>query len=252
MSLTERQQQILQAVVQEYTEHGTPVGSQTIASTYGLNVSPATVRSEMLELEQEGLLAQPHTSAGRIPTDAGYRYFVDQLMKNHVLSKEEQQQMQVELMKLKAHNTRLTKTAGKLLAALSENVVVTGAQTKSEREFHEAGLSKLLRKPEFESDPKRVLEVVEVIDYLDDHIDQLRNTKGSSEVTIYIGGENPCIRTGSQLSMVISEFQTANGEPGVIAMIGPTRMHYEKNVSLVSHLTKLLGSGTLLLLFTFV
>ena len=77
--LDERKTAILRAVVQEYIGTGQPVGSTHIAQANGVNVSSATVRNEMAVLEQEGYLAQPHTSAGRIPTDKGYRFFVDHL-----------------------------------------------------------------------------------------------------------------------------------------------------------------------------
>ena len=75
--LDDRKAAILRAVVQEYIETALPVGSAHVASTPGLGVSPATVRNEMVRLEREGYLAHPHTSAGRIPTDKGYRFFVD-------------------------------------------------------------------------------------------------------------------------------------------------------------------------------
>ena len=77
--LSIRRSSILEAVVAEYIQSAQPVGSSHIVSTTGLNVSPATIRSEMAQLEQEGYLTQPHTSAGRVPTDKGYRFFVDHL-----------------------------------------------------------------------------------------------------------------------------------------------------------------------------
>ncbi len=77
--LDDRKTAILRAVVQEYIGTGQPVGSTHIANAPEINVSPATVRNEMAVLEQEGFLAQPHTSAGRVPTDKGYRFFVDHL-----------------------------------------------------------------------------------------------------------------------------------------------------------------------------
>jgi len=77
--LDDRKTAILRAVVQEYIGSGQPVGSTHIASAHDINVSSATVRNEMAVLEQEGFLTQPHTSAGRIPTDKGYRFFVDHL-----------------------------------------------------------------------------------------------------------------------------------------------------------------------------
>src|SRR5262245_2410406 len=83
--LDERKTAILSAVVQEYIATALPVGSTHISDAPGVGVSPATVRNEMAVLEQEGYLTQPHTSAGRIPTDKGYRFFVDHLARPGVL-----------------------------------------------------------------------------------------------------------------------------------------------------------------------
>src|SRR5438034_11700138 len=78
--LDERKQQILKAVVSDYTVTGVPVGSQVLAAKYFIALSSATIRNELADLVGTGYLQQPHTSAGRIPTDRGYRYFVDFLM----------------------------------------------------------------------------------------------------------------------------------------------------------------------------
>jgi heat-inducible transcriptional repressor len=90
LSLSERQQNILRLVVQEYIKSANPVGSKSIATSYNLGVSPATIRNDMVVLEAHGFLMQPHTSAGRVPTEAGYRYFVEHLMRQVELPNEEQ------------------------------------------------------------------------------------------------------------------------------------------------------------------
>lgn len=86
MELDERKRIILGAVIESYIENAEPVGSRTIAKRKQLNISPATVRNEMADLEEMGLLEQPHTSAGRIPSDLGYRIYVDKLMKRYKLT----------------------------------------------------------------------------------------------------------------------------------------------------------------------
>src|SRR3954447_192067 len=79
-TLTERQREILGHVVEEYVESSEPVGSKNLVARAGMTVSPSTVRAELAELERRGLLTHPHTSAGRIPTEAGYRVYVDELL----------------------------------------------------------------------------------------------------------------------------------------------------------------------------
>ncbi|MGB9886029.1 MAG: heat-inducible transcriptional repressor HrcA [Moorellales bacterium] len=91
MHLDARKKKILQIVVQEYIATAEPVGSRTLARKYNLGVSPATIRNEMADLEEMGLLEQPYTSAGRIPSDLGYRYYVDYLMERQALTREEQE-----------------------------------------------------------------------------------------------------------------------------------------------------------------
>ena len=81
MELDERKRKILKAIIQTYLETGEPVGSRTISKYTDLNLSSATIRNEMSDLEEMGYILQPHTSAGRIPSDEGYRLYVDELMK---------------------------------------------------------------------------------------------------------------------------------------------------------------------------
>ncbi|MSX52637.1 MAG: heat-inducible transcriptional repressor HrcA, partial [Actinobacteria bacterium] len=84
--MSSRRLEILRAIVDEYVATQEPVGSKSIADRHGLGISPATIRNEMAVLEEEGLITQPHTSAGRIPTDLGYRVFVDKLAQVKPLS----------------------------------------------------------------------------------------------------------------------------------------------------------------------
>ena len=81
MELSERKLKILQAIISDYIKTAEPVGSRTLSKQEGLNYSPATIRNEMADLEEMGYILQPHTSAGRIPSDKGYRFYVDHLMK---------------------------------------------------------------------------------------------------------------------------------------------------------------------------
>ena len=88
--LTERKRRVLWAIVQDYSSTAEPVGSRTIARKYDLGVSSATIRNEMQDLEDEGYLEQPHTSAGRVPSIKGYRYYVDWLMQPSPVTPEEE------------------------------------------------------------------------------------------------------------------------------------------------------------------
>ena len=96
IEITERQKQVLRIVIQEHVESAHPIGSASIASGSGLGVSPATIRNELAALERMGLLTHPHTSAGRVPTEAGYRYFVRNLLPKSQLSPHERRRIRVQ------------------------------------------------------------------------------------------------------------------------------------------------------------
>ena len=96
MELDQRKKQILYAVIKTYLETGEPVGSRTLSKYENLNVSPATIRNEMADLEELGYLMQPHTSAGRIPSDKGYRFYVDQMLADEKKEVEEMKEILVE------------------------------------------------------------------------------------------------------------------------------------------------------------
>ena len=89
IKISDRQRAILSIIVEEYVTSARPVASEQIVSNYNLNVSSATVRNDMADLERAGLIVQPHTSAGRIPSERGYRYFVANLMNPRALSQDE-------------------------------------------------------------------------------------------------------------------------------------------------------------------
>ena len=113
MELSERKMKILRAVIRNYLESGEPVGSRTISRYTDLNLSSATIRNEMADLEEMGLIMQPHTSAGRIPTDAGYRIYVDDMLRSKT---EEVEQMREVLVEREDRLESLLQQVAKLLA----------------------------------------------------------------------------------------------------------------------------------------
>jgi transcriptional regulator of heat shock response len=241
--LTERQKKILSVVVKEYTENAVPVGSKILAEKYKFDLSSATIRSEMNELEEKGFLHQPHISAGRIPTDKGYRYFVEKIMPDKELSKQEQKKLQAELLKMQAKNTRLTRTTAKLLSGLSGNLAISGVK----HEFDDFGMKELLDEPEFR-EMDDLCRLAETLDYIDERFDSLVKNLRDNEVKIFIGKENP-IKEISNCSMMISPYKTKSGEKGLLALIGPKRMEYAKNKSLINYMKKLLGGAAVIVIF---
>lgn len=240
-----RQQHILAAVVKEYTETALPVGSGVLAKNYFPDISSATIRGILSDLEEEGFLYQPHISSGRIPTDKGYRFFVEEIMEDRELSRDEQRSLQKELLELRAKNVRLSRTTAKLLSALSGNVGLSGVVTDEKEEFYEFGLPKLLEEAAEHGQMDEICRLAEVLDFIDEKVDVLLKDMKDGETKIFIGKENP-IREISGYSMVVSPYTSREGDRGVLALIGPKRMEYAKNKSLIDYVKKLLSSSKII------
>jgi heat-inducible transcriptional repressor len=133
--LSVRQQQVMRAIVVDYIRTAEPVGSRTISRKYGFSVSPATIRTIMADLEEMGYVAQPHTSAGRVPTDRGYRLYVDTLMDRPRLSRAEVQRIEQRVGPSTGEVEVILREAGRLLSALSPYVAVVMAPRLHEGKF---------------------------------------------------------------------------------------------------------------------
>ena len=120
MKMDDRKQKVLMAIVQDFIATAEPVGSRTIAKKYKLGVSPATIRNEMADLEEQGYIEQPHTSAGRIPSQQGYRYYVDYLMKRKELSVEEEALISNQFEKKVKDVGQVIQKAGLLLSQITQ------------------------------------------------------------------------------------------------------------------------------------
>jgi heat-inducible transcriptional repressor len=139
--LDKRKAFILATVVYEYVATAEPVGSNTLTQKYNLGVSSATIRNEMAELEAGGYLVQPHTSAGRVPSDAGYRIYVDQLMRPEPLQNEEQRRIQDEFRAASRELGEVIEHTTRLLGQLSRNVAfVVSAPVRDSQTFRHVQL----------------------------------------------------------------------------------------------------------------
>lgn len=133
--LDRRKHSILGTVVYEYIATGEPVGSATLTQKYNLGVSPATVRAEMAALEDEGYLDQPHTSAGRVPSDRGYRYYVDRLIQPEILSAEERELINTEIHRARTQLDSAVDHASHVLSNLTRNIAFAVAPRLDSQTF---------------------------------------------------------------------------------------------------------------------
>ncbi len=234
MEITPRQKEILCQIIEEYAETAAPVGSVTMAKLFG--VSPATIRSEMAKLELLGLIAQPHTSAGRVPTDAGYRFYVNNLEgvkveenpKNKVDNAGLERSMHALIRRVSSQSQADAAIRGAvdILVELTGNLglATIGGQ------LYLAGISNLFRQPEF-TDVNRVQAVAKLLDNLEPW---LREAAPGEALNIFIGHENP-IGKNSEVSLIISKFESPFSSRSYIGVLGPTRQNYSKVMSLVKY-----------------
>lgn len=135
--LTERQSSILELVIRDYVDSAVPVASKALHQRYGLSVSSATIRNEFAELEEQGYLQQPHTSAGRVPTEKGYRYFVETLMREEELSWQAQQTIRHQFHQIEGGSESWVHLASSVLARAVQNAaVVTAPRSEASRMKH--------------------------------------------------------------------------------------------------------------------
>lgn len=231
MNLTERQKEILFAIIEEYAELAAPVGSVTLAKLF--DVSSATIRTEMAKLENFGLIAQPHTSAGRIPTDAGYRYYVNSLT--------EETDREIDFSRgthvLEVRVSSQTNADAAIRGAVDSLVELTGNLGLGTigNQLYLAGISRLFTQPEF-LEVSRVQAVAKLLDNLEPW---LKEAAPGEPLNIFIGKENP-IGKASGVSLIISKFRSPFSDNSYIGVLGPTRQNYQKVMSLVRRAGKML------------
>ena len=223
-NMTNRQAQILRSIVEQYAEVASPVGSSLLAKVFA--VSSATIRAEMAELERLGYIMQPHTSAGRVPTDKGYRLYVNSLA-------EEKEQAPVAPRAERALSARVQdagmpertiRNAVDTLVELTHNL---GLATIG-NQLYMSGLSNLFGQPEF-MQAGQVQQVARLLDNLEPW---LREAAPNQPLSVYIGRENP-IGGNAGCSLIISRFVSPYSDHSYIGVLGPTRQNYRDVTNLV-------------------
>jgi len=228
--MTERQRNILAAIIEQHAEIAAPVGSVMLAKLF--NVSSATIRSEMARLEEMGLIEQPHTSAGRVPTDAGYRFYVNALNEAHELELPTQladrsaRAIEARVHTHSNHADRAIRGAVDSLVDLTQNL---GIATIGD-ELYMSGIGNLFSQPEF-LQGNHVQAVARLLDNLEPW---LREAKPNEPLNVYIGAENP-IGKASGATLIISRFRSPYSDNSYIGVLGPTRQSYAKVMRLVRH-----------------
>lgn len=234
----DRKQEVLKAIIQHFIQTGEPVGSNTIIVSYKFSVSPATIRNDMAALEHEEFIFQPHTSAGRVPTDKGYRTYVNELADVNAERHEAlqllhnlQKEFAVERAKEKIYE------AVSLLSRATQNVSFATLPDNA-RTFY-LGLSNVLRQPEFLNDTVRASQVIEVLEKHDNFVTLLKKLNINDTIQSFIGHENILPQIQS-CSLMVTKYEL-KGFQGYIGVLGPTRMNYPFNQVILEEVKKILA-----------
>lgn len=220
--LNERKEKILQLVVEKYTQNAEPIGSKFLVEECGIEVSGATVRNEMRELEEQGFLTHPHTSSGRMPTEQGFAYYVDHIMKTSVLPKKQQTDI------IALEKEKSTDTLKEISKYISRNVSSAVMVAFGEDSLYYTGLSNLFSQPEFR-DYAFMVRMSTIFDHVEDRIADMFELFSDDTPKIIIGEHNPF---GTMCGLVGGK--TKDGS--LVTILGPMRMDYRSSYSFIDYL----------------
>ncbi len=233
--LTERQNKLLETIVRQYIQTAQPVGSEWLAENFKLDkkqISPATIRNEMSVLLEKGFLSQPHTSAGRIPTEKAYHYYIKNFLNKSGV--EQNKTKKIDQIKHKK-GEQMAKELGQTMAELTGELTMVAFDKNN---FYYTGFSRLFSQPEFLQSSEEIYGLGQIVDRLDQVIaDIFDDIKGEPE--ILVGRDNPF---GDFCSTILTRLEIPESKQNVVfGLLGPLRMDYEQNLSLINYVRKILS-----------
>lgn len=233
----DRQTAIFKAIVKHFIQTAEPVGSNTLFVSYSFKVSPATIRNDMAALEEKGYIYQPHTSAGRIPTNLGFQHYAHELVDYEGVRKKAVADLKNILQEYKIQKTReRIFDAVSLLARASGNVSFATLPDNPRTFF--LGLGNVLKQREFRENSIQASEVVEVLEKNDHFVNTLKQLGVNDTIKVFVGDEN--ILPQIQSCAVIVTRYNIEGYDGFFGLLGPIRMNYEYNIVMTEEIKKLL------------
>ncbi|MBD3359197.1 MAG: hypothetical protein GF365_00605 [Candidatus Buchananbacteria bacterium] len=222
--MKDRQKNLLNLLISEHIKTAAPIGSKLLSSRE--NVSPATIRNEMFDLEKQGYIYQPHTSAGRVPTEKGYQFYVDNFLEKREIKSTWRSSFE-KVLKAKLNKDLVLKNLAKNVVDLADETVIVAFDKHN---IYYTGLSNLFKKPEF-AEQNLICNMSKVIDHLDEVVNQVFDR--INKVEILIGSQNPF---GDDCSSVLGKYHLKNKDSGLFIILGPQRMNYDKNLALVEYI----------------
>jgi heat-inducible transcriptional repressor len=233
----DRKKELFRLLVEDYIQTGLPIGSRVLSRHLPFSLSPATIRNEMSDLEEMGYVTHPHTSAGRIPTEEGFRFYIDELVKptlnrlDHAETLERQMTTRIEAV------DEMHERVSRILATLSHQIGVVVCVGGSQKKVHLQGRDFLLDHPEYQDIQKtrlllRALEDKQTLVHL--------MTNAPHEPVRVILGRQVGFNGITDCAVVISHYEISVGEEGTVGVVGPMRMNYRRILSLVQGCSEIL------------
>lgn len=223
IEISERQKQLLQLIICHHLNSAEPIGSKLLIDSGDLDVSGATIRNDMRALEEAGYLTHPHTSAGRVPTQEGYRFYTDNFMTPEELGQDILRKLEQVFSEI-SEKKQAIKQIAKLIAEYAGNAVIIGFGNEG---IYYTGLSHLFANPEFR-DHGLSINMSEIFDRCEQLLPEL-NDRMEKNIQVFIGSSNPL---GSLCGTVASKLKNNI----IFAAVGPIRMNYPRNVALAQYI----------------
>lgn len=224
VKISDRQEHLLRAIIEAYTDTAKPVSSGELAGGK-FDLSPATLRHDMAVLEDAGFLDQPHTSAGRVPTEQAWRWYVRQIQPKSTIGRREQEQLQSAAEPHGRSEQELLRSVAKVLAQLLAETVIVAFD---KHDTYYTGLANLFHQPEFEQ-----VDVIQSLSRVVDHLDEVMAQVYDHvdlQAEVRLGRDNPF---NEQCGSILVRYRFADRPSGVLGVLGPMRQDYRGHIALV-------------------
>ncbi|MFH1426140.1 MAG: HTH domain-containing protein [Candidatus Kerfeldbacteria bacterium] len=233
MDKKQRQLALLQAIIQEYIKTAKPVGSKALAEEHAFDCSSATIRNDMTALEDEGYIMQPHTSAGRVPTEQGYQFYIENFMHQKELNRRQRETLDSAADRQTLDVADRMKRMAKTVADMTNEAVIVSIGPHN---YFYTGISHLFRKPEFAE-----MEMVMAMNELFEDMDKMRGMLDdimSDDISVMIGHDNPF---SANCAFLASKYLLNEDAVGMMGILGPMRMDYDTNLAILEYMESLIA-----------
>jgi transcriptional regulator of heat shock response len=238
--ILERKNEILRITIDQYIETVAPVSSARILEKSYLDLSPATIRNILAELEEDGYLTHPHTSAGRVPTQNGYRYYVDHFIDQIQLLEEEKARIREEYERETKEVEALLDKTSHVLSDMTQYTSIISVDGWDHKLFC-GGTSFVMGYADYQDMHRDIRKIKNILAALDqkERLLEVINRNLQKKIDILIGPEIDCSDIDG-CSLVVSQYASKTGPSGRIAVLGPTRMNYNRVVSALDYFSNLM------------